>query len=150
MFHCSVLLFWDKPFCKKKNRIFWHRHCWWVRIGFFILSEAQIHGDGFLLLYWKAIKAGAPALLAAVNVFLYNNVYCCVNFSAPILFKGEWKVSRSKSKSTKKQAESYVIVMKPIRNNTLLTITINTAHSIIMHIVFQCTKETKIRQFSDI
>ena len=65
-------------------------------------------------------------------------------------FFGERKGSRSKYKPTEKQAESYVIVMQSIRNNTLLAVTINIASSIIVHNVSQCTKETKIRQFLDI
>ena len=64
-------------------------------------------------------------------------------------FLGERKGSRSKSKPTEKQAESYVIVMYSIRNNTLLAVTINTARSIIVQNGFQCTKETKIRQVLD-
>ena len=64
--------------------------------------------------------------------------------------KGERKGSRSKSKQTEKQAESYVIVMQSIRNYTMLAVTINSAHSIIAHNLFQITKESKIRQFLDI
>ena len=36
--------------------------------------------------------------------------------------------------------------MQSIRNNTFLTVTINIAHIIIEHNVFQCRKETKVRQ----
>ena len=50
---------------------------------------------------------------------------------------GERKGSRSKSKPTQKQAESCVIVMKSISNNSLLAVTNNTARSIIVHNVFQ-------------
>ena len=52
------------------------------------------------------------------------------------------------SKASRKLCNSYA--MQSIRNNTLSAFTINTARSIIVHNLFQCTKETKIRQLLDI